>query len=192
MNELLLCLARLRVGLQLEDLAWRFGVSLSMASNTFRTWVLILSRRLSSINWFPNQIESQEILPNSFKADPVLQKVAVIIDATEIYIQTPTDRNLQSATWSTYKHSNTIKGLIVIAANGMVVFVPELATGKMSDPEITRLSGCFEHLWPGATVLADRGFLLQEEALSKGIKLLIPPSAGTIWLLSCQNLFGLC
>lgn len=64
----------------------------------------------------------------------------VIIDATELFIQTPHDYTTQSDTWSSYKHHSTAKGLIGIAPNGFVSFASDLVPGRMSDLELTNQS----------------------------------------------------
>ena len=48
-NELLLVLARLRQGLSLEHLAFRFKVSISSVSGIISTWVPFLGRELASL-----------------------------------------------------------------------------------------------------------------------------------------------
>ncbi len=47
----------------------------------------------------------------------------------------------------------------------------------MSDKEITEKTGFYELLEPGDLVLADRGFLIEEELAIRGAKLAIPPFA---------------
>ena len=47
-QELLLTLTRLRLGLLLEDLAWRFNNSAGTASSIFLTWVKLLSKVIRS------------------------------------------------------------------------------------------------------------------------------------------------
>ena len=65
----------------------------------------------------------------------------MIIDATEIFIQSPSDLVMQSSTWSNYKHHNTGKVLIVCTPNGAVSYVSELFVGSISDVELTKVSG---------------------------------------------------
>ena len=43
-----------------------------------------------------------------------------IIDASEIFIETPSDLHMQSSTWSSYKHHNTAKFLIACTPNGCI------------------------------------------------------------------------
>ena len=67
----------------------------------------------------------------------------VIIDCTELFIETPSSINIQSSTWSSYKH-NTFKGLLGISPTGVCTFVSNLYTGGISDQEITRRSGLLD------------------------------------------------
>ena len=54
-NELLLVLARLRQRLSLEDLAFRFKVSVSSVSGIISTWVPFLGRELASLIYWPRK-----------------------------------------------------------------------------------------------------------------------------------------
>uniref|UniRef100_A0A224YRY4 Isl2eu-1 cs n=1 Tax=Rhipicephalus zambeziensis TaxID=60191 RepID=A0A224YRY4_9ACAR len=99
----------------------------------------------------------------------------VILDCTEIFIETPSDYAVQSATYSAYKGQNTAKGLVGISPNGMVTFVADLAPGRLSDKEITRCSGLYKKLEQGDPVMADRGFLIEDDLAELGVSLNIPP-----------------
>ncbi len=44
-----------------------------------------------------------------------------IIDATELWTETPSDRAVQSATFSSHKHHNTFKALVCISPSGAVI-----------------------------------------------------------------------
>ena len=48
-----------------------------------------------------------------------------IIECSEIFIETPKKIELQSATWSEYKHHNTLKFLVCIAPNSGIIFCQE-------------------------------------------------------------------
>ena len=74
-------------------------------------------------------------LPLAFKES--YNNTYTIIDASEIFVETPTDLQLQSSTWSNYKHHNTAKVLIACTPNGAVNFVSDLYVGAISDVEIT-------------------------------------------------------
>ena len=98
-----------------------------------------------------------------------------VIDCTEIFIETPSSLNIQSSTWSSYKHHNTFKGLVGISPTGACIFVSNLYAGGISDQEITRNSGILDLIEPGDSIMADKGFDLSYELLIHGCKLNIPP-----------------
>ncbi|KAI8745611.1 THAP domain-containing protein 1 [Biomphalaria glabrata] len=73
----------------------------------------------------------------------------------------------QQASFSTYKHHNTLKSLIGIAPNGALSFISDLWMGSIFDKEITLRSGILDMLEEEDTVLADRGFTVLEPEFHK-------------------------
>ena len=112
-------------------------------------------------------------MPENFKE--LYPQTRVILDCTEIFVQTPSALLLQSQLYSSYKSNTTLKGLIGIAPHGAVTFVSSLYTGGISDKEITRCSGILDLLERNDTVMADKGFDIDDLLKSKGVKLNIPP-----------------
>ena len=98
-----------------------------------------------------------------------------IIDTNEIFIQTPKDHKRQKQTWSNYKHHNTLKLLIAVAANSSIIFVSKLFGGAVSDKKITNESSYLDFLEPYTTLMADKGFDITNECLARHINLVIPP-----------------
>ncbi|XP_077523639.1 uncharacterized protein LOC144134651 [Amblyomma americanum] len=112
-------------------------------------------------------------MPDNFKE--LYPSTRIVLDCTEIFIENPSDYKTQSDTFSSYKGHNTAKGLIGITPNGFVSFVFNLAPGRLSDREITRHSGLYELLEEGDSVMADRGFLIEDDLRQLGVKLNMPP-----------------
>lgn len=114
-------------------------------------------------------------LPQAFK-DKFADTYA-IIDATEIFIETPCDLHNQSSTWSNYEHRNTCKLLVACTPNGAISFVSSLYLGSISDVELTRVSGFIEHLHdkPGVSIMANCGFTIKDQLLPHKVSLNIPP-----------------
>ena len=98
----------------------------------------------------------------------------MIIDATEFFIEKPTSPCEQKATWSDYKHHNTVKLLVGIAPNGTFTFISKLWSGSTSDRKIVQESGLIDFLQEGDHVMADRGFNIRDLLTRPGVKLNIP------------------
>lgn len=99
----------------------------------------------------------------------------MIIDCTEIFVQTPSSLLLQSQLYSSYKSNTTLKGLVGITPHGAVSFVSGLYTGAISDKEITRCCGILDLIEEGDTVMADKGFDIEDLLRGKKASLNIPP-----------------
>ena len=73
------------------------------------------------------------------------------------------------------KNHNTYKALIGISPGGAITFVSKLFPGSISDKELTRKSGILDLLESGDSVMADRGFDIQDDLTPLGVKVNIPP-----------------
>lgn len=124
-------------------------------SNIFTSTIQLLATALGPMIKFYNQRTVAHSLPKEYNQ---YEKLRCIVDCSELFIQKPSDLKLQAATWSDYKHHNTIKFLIAVAPQGCIVFLSDLWGGRSSDRHIVLNSGFINHLNPGDTILADRGF----------------------------------
>ena len=104
-DELILVLVRLKLGLLEEDLAFRFQISQPKVSRIFTTWVNFLYHQLKQIPlWPPKDVVSSN-MPSVFKQK--YPTTRVIIDATEFFIERSCLPDLQQRTFSNYKNHNT-------------------------------------------------------------------------------------
>ena len=69
-----------------------------------------------------------------------------------------------------------------------MVFVSDLYPGCISDKELTRRSGLFDLLDRDDSVMADRGFDIEEDLALLGVRLNIPPFLRGKEQLSAQEL----
>ena len=175
LNQLFLALIKLKLNLPHRDLAHRFGISVSVVSKYFITWICFLYCHLREIDWMPTVEQVKGTLPFAFKEK--YPKTYIIIDASEIFIETPTDLEIQSSTWSNYKHNITAKFLIGCTPNGAVSFVSQLYVGSVSDVKLTVESGLINKLQgkPNISVMADRGFTIYDQLKVINVVLNIPP-----------------
>ncbi|XP_068703808.1 uncharacterized protein [Montipora foliosa] len=172
-EEFILVLLRLKLGLMERHLADMFAVSVSTVSRIYMTWVrfLALTFNGSLLRW-PSKQEITTHMPNSFSKYPGAR---VIIDCTEFFIEKPSSPSTQKATWSDYKHHNTVKLLVGITPSGAFSFISKLWSGSTSDRRVTQESGLIDLLEEGDQVMADRGFIISDLLTKKGVKLNMPP-----------------
>ena len=137
------------------DLARRFNVSESLASQIFNEWIPIMSRELRKfVIWLPRETIKLSMPPAFHRLYP---KTTCVIDCAEIFIQRPKKLMTRVRKYSNYKSHNTAKFLISIAPNGFIMFVSQLYGGRATDKFITEDSGFYEHILPHDQVMADRG-----------------------------------
>ena len=163
---------KLRLGLFNHDLAHRFKVSESTVSLIFRTWIRLLRSELEPLIILPPRSVLQHHLPPLFKQNS--PNTTLIIDCTEFEMERPSFLDNQSACYTQYKSRKTMKALIGITPSGATAFVSELYPGSISDKEIVKRSGLLEVLQPGDEIMADKGFLIQDELVSVGATLVMP------------------
>ena len=173
-EELILTMMKLRLGILNQDLADRFGISMTCVTNIITTWVRILAQIVGSLVFNPSKEVVKANLPPSFK-NPKYTNTRHIIDCTEVFIQKPSSFEAQTATWSDYKHHHTLKILISITPSGMINFISNSWGGRASDKYVTEKSGFLNILEAYDTVMADRGFPIREELALRHCHLLIPP-----------------
>lgn len=156
-----------------QDIADRFGLSCATVSRIFAMWINFLFLKVKEIPLWPPQDVVKSNMPKNFKG--LYTTTRVVIDATEIFVEMPSLPNLQQMTFSNYKNNNAYKGLVGISPSGAITFVSTLFSGAISDKELTRRSGILLLLEKGDSVMADCGFDIEEDLISLGVRLNIPP-----------------
>ncbi|CAN7943942.1 unnamed protein product [Ixodes hexagonus] len=173
-NQLFLVLVKLHLGLFHQHLGHLFSVSTSTVSRIFSSWVDFMYLQLSEVPlWLPRHAIDAS-MPEAFLAK--YPTTRVLLDATEVRCEVPTSFVTQSELYSHYKSTHTFKGLVGVSPCGLLTFVSELFTGCTSDRECVIRSGFleleFDH---GDSIMADKGFRIEDLIKEKGVTLNIPP-----------------
>ncbi|XP_066288831.1 uncharacterized protein [Branchiostoma lanceolatum] len=171
-NELLVTLMKIKLNLSEQFLAHLFSCGISLISQVLSTWLPLLSLELRCLIHWPTRNELKLYMPSCFAK---YRNMSAIIDCTEVPLQRPSLAKANSQIYSKYKGRATAKILVACTPSGTISFVSSVAGGNMSDKEMVKRSGILDKFAPGDTILADRGFNIQELLLDKPVRLEIPP-----------------
>ena len=188
-DEFLMLLMKLRLALLEKDLANRFKVSLTTTSRIVRTWLKVTSSILQSFVFIPDQGTLNVTKPPVFKS---ISNLHSIIDATELFIETPKGLINQRLTWSNYKHHNTLKVLVAVSSNSSVVFISNAYVGGISDKALTLHTDYLSLVPPHTTLMADKGFNILDECNERSIHLKVPPGRRGVSQMSAAALKTTC
>ena len=119
-QEFMVALLKLRHNLSSQDLAYRFDVHASTISRILLKWLTLMDIRLRPLIMWPDRENLRKTTPECFRAE-FGDKVAVIVDCFEVFIERPSNLLARSCTWSNYKHHNTVKFLIGITPQGVLI-----------------------------------------------------------------------
>ncbi|XP_076734740.1 uncharacterized protein LOC143414373 [Maylandia zebra] len=170
---LLLTLMRLRLNLPIVHIAHLFDISRTTTSTVFNITVNVLYAHLSPLVHWPGRHCIQASMPHQY-VEMFGDRVTVIIDCFELFIERAQNLCAMVETYSTYKSRHTMKYLIGITPQGTISFISKGWGGRTSDKRIAETSGFLQKLSPGDTVLADRGFDIKESVALMGATLKIP------------------
>ena len=104
----------------------------------------------------------------------ILQQESLLLMQLKFLLKLRHSRNFNKWTYSTYKNHNTYKCLIGISPGGAVTFISKLFPGSITDRQLTEKSGLLQLLERGDSVMADRGFDIQDDLTPIGVKVNIP------------------
>ena len=176
-DELVMVLMRLRTGMHIKDLAYRFGFkSVSHVSVLLQCWISFLSKVLDCLIIWPSRQQIKRNMPSAFQMSSEYKTIRCILDCTEFAIQAPSALSLNAMTYSDYKGQHTVKILCCITPDGHISFVSKAFPGSISDNAITMRSGMLDLFEPGDRLLADKGFTISNTELQpRGVTLIVPP-----------------
>ncbi|XP_078026475.1 uncharacterized protein LOC117250756 [Epinephelus lanceolatus] len=166
---LLLTLMRMRLNLPLDHLAHLFDISRQHTSTVFCDNINVLYAHLSPLVHWPERHCMQDSMPHQF-VEMFDNRVRVIIDCFELFIERAQNLRAKAQTYSNYKgrQYSTRNHLFYFQRGGGG------GGGGGSDKQIAEESGFLQKLSPGDMVLADRGFDIKESVAFMGTTLKTP------------------
>ena len=159
-DEFFLTLVRVRQGFTLKHLSFLFDVSEQTVSRVFLTWINFVYFELGAFPIWQSRDLNNETMPEALKVK--FSNTRCILDCTEIKISKPSSLLAQSQCFSSYKNTNTAKGLLRTAPSGAPVFISELYSGSISDKDITKQSRVLDLFEKGDGCMADKGFDIKD------------------------------
>jgi len=171
-DKFILMLAKLRQNMDYLPLSRLCGVSVFTAQNIFITWINFCSRQWSEINMWPPKDLVHFYAPKDFKLK--FPTIRVIVDGTEIPVNQPSNPIAQRATFSSYKNRNTVKVLVGSTPGGLISYLSPAFGGSASDRQIVERSNLSQMCEPGDSIMADKGFNVQDLFASNDITVNIP------------------
>ena len=107
-QEFIIVLIKLQLNVPFQDLAYRFLVSVATVSRIFWAWIIAMDYRLCQLVYWPERENLWKTMPMCFRY-AFGNKVTVIIDCFEVFIEKPANLLARPQAFSNYMHHNTIK-----------------------------------------------------------------------------------
>jgi hypothetical protein len=171
-NQFFLTLLKLRQHKTNFEISRLFKVNEPMVTSIFVTWINFMYAEWGELNWWPSRDLVRYFTPTDFKLK--FPTTRVIIDGTECPIMKPKQPILQQATFSTYKNRNTVKVLVGCSPGGLVSFCSHAFGGTSSDRQIAERSALRTLREPGDSIMADKGFNVQDLFVPYNVSINIP------------------
>lgn len=171
-DQFFITLVKLRRKKTNFELSRLFGTSEWTITNIFVTWINFMYRQWKEVNIWPSKDLVRYYAPSDFKAK--FPTTRAIVDGTECPIQKPKDPVAQQQTFSHYKNKNTAKVLVSATPGGLISDVTQSYGGAASDRQIVERSTLPTMCDPKDSLLADKGFNVQDIFALYDVQINIP------------------
>lgn len=175
-DQFFMFMCNVRQGFHEQDLAVRFNVSEESVCRILITWTKYLYVMFKSLSLWPSRRTVDQNMPECFKC--TYPNTRVILDCSEISVQTPSSKVIDSEMYVDFQSHTTYKSLVGITPSGSVSFVSPLYPGGISAKDITAKSGILDRIEPNDQVMVDKGFQIQDLLEPKHATVVIPPFLG--------------
>jgi DDE superfamily endonuclease/Helix-turn-helix of DDE superfamily endonuclease len=175
-ERIVLTMVKIKLNVSLTAIAILFAISVTTCTSYFYMTVELLSRVLKTAVLWPSKEDILRNMPVCFNK---FKKTRVVLDCSEVSVETPSCLKCRLSTYSHYKGTNTMKFLVGVAPDGLITFLSEVYGGRASDKAITLQSGIIETVDAHSdAIMVDKGFLIEHECIFNAIQLIRPPFLG--------------
>ncbi|XP_069102281.1 uncharacterized protein [Argopecten irradians] len=171
-NQFFMTLMKLRRHTTNFELSRLFGISDNTVSNIVLTWINFMYLQWKELDLWPVRELVHHFTPSDFGLK--FPTTRLIVDGTECPIKKPKAPKAQQATFSTYKNRNTVKTLVGATPGGFISYVSPAYAGSTSDRQICERSNLLTKCDPGDSIMADKGFNVQDIFAPMDISINIP------------------
>ena len=137
----------------------------------FLEMLVILGKVLKVAVPWPEKEQILQSMPTCFEQ---FKDIRVVVDCTEIYIETPKKTCCQLINYSQYKSGNTCKVMTGVTSSGNVSFISKYYRGRATDSQIFLQNGLL-NLVQSEESMFDKGFRIDEACARRGVKIVRPP-----------------
>ena len=142
------------------ELSRIFGICESDVYRIFVTWIRFMSLQWREIDLWPSRDLVKFYSPSDFRVK--FPATRALMDGTECPIKKPKAPAAQQIVFSTYKNRCTAKTIIGSTPGGLVSYVSPAYGGSASDRQIIERSKVPEKCDPLDSLMADKGFDVQD------------------------------
>lgn len=172
-QRIMLLFTKLKTSLTYVTLGALFGISSELCKHYIHELIPVLSKILRPLIYFPSK---QEILSNLPTCFAEFSNVRLVVDCTEIFVQSPKCLCCRIRFYSQYKSHITVKFMTGVSPGGLITFVSKPYGGRASDKVIFEESNVILLLNSGEdAVMVDKGFRIDELCQLNQIDLIRPP-----------------
>ena len=135
-----------------------FGIDHSEACRAYVSMINYMNMVLTREAEQPTREQLDRTMARGWETTYGTKKLAGIIDASEQYMCSPSCPQAYKTVFSSYKGRCTVKYLVEISPAGAGTYCSDGYPGRISDPELVRVSGYLKRAQRGDVYAADRGF----------------------------------
>ncbi len=159
-DQLFLALMKCRMYKTNVELSRMFRISDTEVYSIFITWIRFMSLQWKEVDIWPERETVRTFSPSDFQAK--FPETRAVFVGFEFPVKKAKAPAAQQVTFSTYKNRNTAKMIVGVTPGGMCSYLSDAYGGATSDRQIIERSDLMTKVDPGDSLMADKGFDVQD------------------------------